>query len=266
MKSIRRAKRAIAATLHDKRAFFNQFIRQPDMVGSICPSGAALSRQLLHGIPIEGNGLVIDLGAGSGPVSEGMLHLGIAKDRILAVEALDAFKAPFSARCPGVPLVIGDARDLKAILDREAPGREVCAVVSSLPFRVLGPELTHSILDEIHLVLGERGGRLMQYSYAWWLRYPLKDNGFEPASARMVWNNLPPARVEAYLAAVPRTRGTTRKTRGLAHFVNSTLPGKATRAVLKSIGLVSRSLGTAQNMSLAVVKGFTEAGTQIFRK
>jgi Phospholipid N-methyltransferase len=180
--------------------FLRTFIQRPSTVGSVCPSSAALTDRLLAGISRRDDGLVIDLGAGSGPVSAAMLRSGIARDRIIAVEALGGFAAPFSARCPGVRLVVGDARNLNAILDREAPGRPVSAIVSSLPFRVLGPDLTRDILREIHLVLRERGGTLVQYSYAWWMRYPLRASGFTPMRASIEWKNLPPARVEAYAA------------------------------------------------------------------
>ena len=178
--------------------FLRAFIKRPTTVGSVCPSSEALTDRLLAGVSRRDDGLVIDLGAGSGPVSAAMLRSGIARDRIIAVESLGSFAAPFSARCPGVRLVVGDARNLKAILDREAPGRPVSAVVSSLPFRVLGPDLTRDILREIHLVLEERGGTLVQYSYAWWMRYPLRASGFTPMRASVEWKNLPPARVEAY--------------------------------------------------------------------
>lgn len=185
-------------TIRTMNTFFLEFIKHPDTVGSVCPSSTALSERLLDGISTDGDGLVIDLGAGSGPVSACMLRRGIPTKRILAIEALEDFAAPFAERCPGVRLLIGDARNLKSILDSVAPGQKISAVVSSLPFRALGPQTTEDIMREIHRVLRERGGVFIQYTYAWWLRYPLREHGFDPQRASVVWKNLPPARVEAY--------------------------------------------------------------------
>ncbi|MDR2504069.1 MAG: methyltransferase domain-containing protein [Deltaproteobacteria bacterium] len=179
-------------------AFLFEFMKRPATVGSVCPSGAALTRRLLGGISKEDDGLVVDLGAGPGSVSARMLRSGIAKERIIAIEAISDFRGLFAARCPGVRFVVADARELKKVLDREAPGRKISAIVSSLPFRVLGTRLSANILRETHMVLRERGGVLIQYSYALWLKYPLRDNGFVPLSASVVWVNMPPARVELY--------------------------------------------------------------------
>ncbi|MDR0310940.1 MAG: hypothetical protein LBJ21_05085 [Acidobacteriota bacterium] len=164
-----------------------------------------MANRLLEGVSREEDGLVIDLGAGLGPVSAHMMRSGIAKDRIIAIEVNGVFKELFAARCPGVRLVIADARELKAILDREAPGRKISAIVSSLPIRVLGSQLTENILQQVKSVLRERGGVLIQYSYALWLNYPLQDYGLAPGSASIVWKNLPPARVESYRVWNKRT-------------------------------------------------------------
>lgn len=178
--------------------FLGKFIRYPATVGSVCPSSGALADELVVSVPLGGNGVVIDLGAGSGPVSAALLRGGVAPERILAVDALPGFRAGFTRRCPGVTFIAADARDLKAILDRHAPGRKISAVISSLPLRVLPAKTTQAALSAVKTVLAERGGFFVQYSYAWWLRYPLRSYGFSPRSASMVYRNLPPARVEAY--------------------------------------------------------------------
>lgn len=178
--------------------FMSQFIRHPLTVGSVCPSSMALAKALFSRVPHEDIGLIIDLGAGTGSVSYGMLRAGVPRERIIAVEALPGFGEAFAERCPGVRFIEGKAEQLGAVLDREAPGRGISAIVSSLPFRVLGPKLGDAILREIQSVLRERGGLLIQYTYAWWLTYPLQKRGFEPASASIVWKNIPPARVESY--------------------------------------------------------------------
>ena len=179
-------------------AFMKEFMRAPLNVGSICPSSRALTRTLVHMAKTSREGLVVDLGAGSGIVSQELLHAGVAPERIVAVELSTGFCKTFAQSCPGVTMITGDARELGKLLDVHAPGMSVCSVISSLPFRVMPRPVVAAIARELHAVLAVRGGSLVQYTYAWWMQYPLRQFGFAPAAARLVLKNVPPARVESY--------------------------------------------------------------------
>jgi phospholipid N-methyltransferase len=192
-------------------AFLKEFAHSPLHVGSICPSSRFLTSALVdimddaagalhsHDCP----GLIIDLGAGSGIVSETLLRMGVSPERIVAVEISPGFAQVFQRRCPGVRLLIGDARHLGALLDEYAPATPVTGIISSLPLRVFPAWLIGEILQEIKNVMSQRGGSLIQYTYAWWMRYPLSQYGFMPYASRSVLRNLPPAKVESYLAPPP---------------------------------------------------------------
>ncbi len=181
-------------------AFMREFVQAPTHVGSICPSSKALTSVLIDAVPAEKEGLILDLGAGSGSVTEELLRAGIPPERILALELSPGFRGVFSSRCPGVPLIIGDARHLNDILDIHAPGQPLCSVISSLPFRVMPSSVVREILHEVRRAVSQRGGLLVQYTYAWWMRYPLRKYGFSPQSSNIVLGNLPPAKVESYAA------------------------------------------------------------------
>lgn len=179
--------------------FLREFIQAPSYVGSVCPSSKALTTSLINSVPLEGEGLIIDLGAGSGIVSEELVKAGVSPDRIVAVEISDGFAKVFNKRCPGVQLVIGDARSLQSIITRRNPAGRVSAIISSLPLRVIPSGIVCEIMSEMREVLVTRGGVFIQYTYAWWMRYPLRRHGFSPCSSRMVLGNLPPAKVESYV-------------------------------------------------------------------
>ena len=178
--------------------FFREFVQAPSSVGSICPSSKSLGASLIDAVPLEGDGLIIDLGAGSGIVSEGLVRAGVSPERILAVELSEGFSRLFNKRCPGVPLVIGDARYLGSIISGHNAAAGVDAIISSLPLRVLPAALASAIMGEMRNVLNSKGGLLVQYTYAWWMRYPLRRYGLAPRSSRLVWRNIPPAKVESY--------------------------------------------------------------------
>jgi phospholipid N-methyltransferase len=189
---------ALFEKLKLEAAFMKEFVRAPLHVGSICPSSRALTKTLVQMAGTGREGLIVDLGAGSGIVSQELLRAGVAPERIVAVELSPGFRKTFSRTCPGVAMITGDARDLGKLLGRHAPGAPVCSVISSLPFRVIPRPIVRDILREIRSVLSERGGSLIQYTYAWWMQYPLRKFGFSPAAARLVLKNVPPAKVESY--------------------------------------------------------------------
>ena len=178
--------------------FAREFVISPFNVGSVCPSSRALTQTLVSMADISREGLVIDLGAGSGIVTRELLHAGVAPERILGVEISGGFKTAFERQCPGVTMITGDARNLGLLLNEYAPGKPICSILSSLPFRVMPGSVVRAITREMHSVLAERGGSLVQYTYAWWISYPLRKFGFMPGAARLVLKNVPPARVERY--------------------------------------------------------------------
>jgi phosphatidylethanolamine/phosphatidyl-N-methylethanolamine N-methyltransferase len=178
--------------------FFKEFVSAPFNVGSVCPSSKALTASLINEVPFGENNLIIDLGAGSGIISEELVKAGISPDRILAVEISSGYAEVFNKCCPDVPLVIGDARALLSIIAQRNTTRGVSAIISSLPLRMFPADLVSEIMAEIYNVLLSKGGVFIQYTYAWWMRFSLRQYGFTPRSDCMVLANIPPARVESY--------------------------------------------------------------------
>ena len=185
------------SNVHESWTFISEFIQSPSSVGSICPSSRFLARALIGMIP-AGEGLIVDLGAGSGIVSEALVSSGIAPDRIMPLEISNGFCGAFTRRCPDVPLVVGDACALESIIAARYGNRRVCAIVSSLPMRVLHASVQIKVIAQIRQVLAARGGVYVQYTYAWWRKYPLSTYDLRPHAACIVMRNIPPARVEAY--------------------------------------------------------------------
>lgn len=184
-------------SVHESWTFISEFIQSPSSVGSICPSSRFLAGALIGMIP-AGEGLIVDLGAGSGIVSEALVSSGIAPHRIMPLEISNGFGEAFTRRCPDVPLVVGDACALESIISARYGSRRVCAIISSLPMRVLHARVQKKVMAQIRQVLATRGGIYVQYTYAWWRKYPLSTYGLRPHAACIVMRNIPPARVEAY--------------------------------------------------------------------
>src|SRR5690348_4415792 len=66
--------------------FLREWLVQPGIVGAICPSSHRLARSMAERIPVQGDGLVVELGAGTGAVTQALLEKGISPDRLRVVE------------------------------------------------------------------------------------------------------------------------------------------------------------------------------------
>lgn len=184
--------------LHAFGTFFKEFLHSPSTVGSICPSSSALAFSLVAAAPSDKDGLMIDLGAGSGIVTEQLLKAGIPAERIIAIEKSPGFSGAFAKRCPQVPLSIGDARDLEDIIFHSQGDCRINAIISSLPLKSIPKSIVAEIMCEIQTVLQKRGGILIQYTYAIWSCHSLRRYGFKPCCSQIVMGNLPPAKIESY--------------------------------------------------------------------
>ncbi len=180
--------------------FVKEFVRAPFHVGSICPSSKALTETLIRMARVGEEGLVIDLGAGSGIVTAELLKAGLPAERIVGVELSPGFSKTFSRLYPSVPILTGDARNLGGLLGGNFARQNIAAIISSLPLRMMPNRVVGEIVREIRAVLAARGGCLVQYTYAWWMSYPLRRFGLKPKGARVVFKNVPPAKVERYVA------------------------------------------------------------------
>lgn len=181
--------------------FLGQFLRSPGKIGSICPSSRFLVHALAQAALDKANdiqGLIVDLGAGSGVVSRELLKCGVAPERILAVDISGHFREIFRKHCPGLELHTGDARNLEDLINKYNPGQPLQAVISSLPLRVMPGNLVSEIMSETRKVLRRRGGVLIQYTYAFWIHSALDPYGFLTEDRRFVPVNIPPALVEKY--------------------------------------------------------------------
>ncbi len=120
----------------DTWRFLRTWMEKPSIVGAVAPSGRALSRQMAAAVDPAKPGLILELGPGTGVVTEALIAHGIAPERIVSVEYDPGFCDMLRDRFPGVAVVQGDAFALDATLPPDKRG-PFAAVVSSLP---LGPE------------------------------------------------------------------------------------------------------------------------------
>lgn len=141
----------------------------------------------------NGSGVVLELGAGTGPVTAALVRRGVPQSRLWIVERMPHMASELSDRYPDAHVLCCSADDVAHRL----PDAPVAYVVSSLPFRSLPPDLCVSIMDEIDRVLAP-GGLYIQFTYALIGALPYVPPSFEPYQTSYTVLNIPPAKVAVF--------------------------------------------------------------------
>ncbi|WP_323000057.1 class I SAM-dependent methyltransferase [Castellaniella sp.] len=174
--------------------FLREWVARPGSVGAVWPSSRHLARQMAAQVPLSGDGLIVELGAGTGAVTQALLDRGIPARRLWIVERSPAFVQHLRYRFPALTVVGGDAVDLESLLPAN---KKVDTVVSSLPLRSLPDDVVGAVFDQWRRCLAV-DGCLVQFTYALWGRNTDLFAGFAEAPCRYVWRNMPPARVRTF--------------------------------------------------------------------
>jgi phospholipid N-methyltransferase len=188
-----------------------QFLRHPLRTGAVAASSARLARAMTEDIGIETASLIVELGPGTGAITDAILPRMAPNARLILVELNPALAARMAARYPDprVEVVQGSAADLVELV---APGT-VDVVVSGLPWTVMPAAVQGRILRAVDAAL-RPDGQFTTFAYLHAARTPLARQFLGQLAGQFgalqrgatVWSNLPPARV--LRAAQPRARQT----------------------------------------------------------
>lgn len=174
------------------RLFLSEIAKRPKQMGTVWPSSPALAEAMARWLPEHKGELMLELGPGTGIVTQKLLEAGLPQEQLVAVEKSGRMAGFLRERFPKARIIEGDALELDRVLE----GMKFGAVFSSLPLKAFSPEQVDRISAAIHNVLLP-GANWIQYSYQ-------IINGHAPAKtfhavdSQIVWQNLPPAKVSVY--------------------------------------------------------------------
>jgi phosphatidylethanolamine/phosphatidyl-N-methylethanolamine N-methyltransferase len=173
-----------------------ELLRTPRDIGALCPSSAALADEMARpfGASFLKSGCLIELGAGTGPVTEALLRRGVPPSKLIVVEKSESLALCLRNRFRDVNVVCCSAEDLGLNTSGIGP---VSAVVSSLPFRSLPHTVSVAIMSEAERVLSP-GGLFVQFTYALFGKMPFIPKTFRKVSSKIILRNIPPAKVEVF--------------------------------------------------------------------
>lgn len=147
-------------------------------------------------------GPVVEIGPGTGPVTEALIARGIDESRLILVEYSPEFCELLRRRFPRATIIEGDAYALSTTLAGQLTER-ASAVVSSLPlFNKPPAERTALVEDAFGKVLMP-GAPFIQFTYAVISPVPRKGSGLKAQVSDWVLRNIPPARVWVYRRTRP---------------------------------------------------------------
>ena len=178
--------------MSDYGAFLRGLLDHPRDVSAPTPSSPALAAVIAGEVDPVLDGLVVELGPGTGVVTKALLDRGIAPARLLAIENNEFFVNLLARDLPRVRVIHGDAMEFEHYLPRQA---KIAAVVSGLPLLNFAPGRRRALIERA-LSLQPSGGRFVQLSYGW--QPAVAANGRFCVSKIVVWRNFPPAHVWTY--------------------------------------------------------------------
>jgi phosphatidylethanolamine/phosphatidyl-N-methylethanolamine N-methyltransferase len=169
-------------------------------LGTVAPSSRFLARDMvteLKGGHGQNDDLVVELGPGDGAITRHILSSVQDQSSVVPIEISSDSVAKLKRKFP----VVNAVNDSAANLEKYVPEhKKVRAIISGLPLRVMPQECVHQIGEAIHKVMGPES-IYVQYTYD--LRPKrgvyFKKGDFKKIRSKIVWRNLPPARVDVFV-------------------------------------------------------------------
>lgn len=188
--------------------FLRGWSRDPVAVGLPIASSPWTARWLAQATiaaAIPDGGPIVELGAGTGPVTNALLEAGCPRERIVVVERDAELCTTLERRFPALRVLHGDALELPEVL-ATAGVSSASVVLSGLPMRAI-PRDAAARCYAGAFGLMPPGGAIIQYTYG--LKPPVDPEEVLHLDATFVgreWRNLPPMGIWSYrLPARPTT-------------------------------------------------------------
>ncbi len=199
----------VQTTLAERRAkiadfglFFSKFMAKGRTISSAVPSSPAMVARVLEHVDFSRPATIVELGAGTGPVTEQIVEQLRPHHRFVAVENDRDFCEVLRRRFPDTTLLQMDATKIAEPL-ASLGIHKIDYVISGLPTPNLPGRATVRLWRWLRRSLSPNG-LFIQITVAPMLYRAFYSRLFDSVHYRMVWLNLPPGGV--YRCCRPRTR------------------------------------------------------------
>ncbi len=179
--------------------YLKQGLMHPTKTGSFAPSSEELSTFVVNEAELEKASVVIELGSGTGVMTEKILQKLPADATFFAMEINPEFAQVTKARCPKAVVYNDSAENVKEYMEKH--GVTYCdCIISTLPWSVFSSEFQDKLITLMWDILAP-GGRFYTVVYLHAILLPsaqrfkkrLEGKFREVKRSKVVWNNFPPA-------------------------------------------------------------------------
>jgi phosphatidylethanolamine/phosphatidyl-N-methylethanolamine N-methyltransferase len=183
-------------SLDDDVRFIRTWLEKPLALGAVTPSSRALARTMSAYVDPSTPGPVLELGPGTGSITEALVARGVNPLRLVLVEFDPTFCRLLRERYPDATVVEGDAYGLKRLVAGLLQG-PAAAVVSGLPLFTKPLQKRLRLLFEAFGLMSP-GAPFIQFTYNAVPPIPTRLDRVRAQASERVWMNIPPARVWVY--------------------------------------------------------------------
>src|ERR1700744_1547056 len=176
--------------------FIRSWIERPLTLGGGTPAGKILARARAGYVDPNSTGPVVELGPGTGPVTEALVEAGVDPARLVLVEFNPSFCRILKARYPAATFVQGDAYGMRRLLESLLL-QPAAAFVSGLPLITKPIKMRLRLLRDAFDLMPP-GAPFVQFTYSVASPVPKQFGGFTAEASERIWMNIPPARVWVY--------------------------------------------------------------------
>ena len=180
--------------MSDFTLFLGKFLKQGTAIASLAPSSPWLSRATVRNIDWTGARVIVELGAGTGPITRVLAAKATPDCRVVVLERDPDFCRLLHERFAGlanIEVIEGDVRDLAAILADRGIG-QADYIVSGLPVPSFPRDLQEALFQVVRQVLRPEG-TFNQITELPWVYLKFYRSYFEDVRFVFEPRNLPPA-------------------------------------------------------------------------
>jgi phospholipid N-methyltransferase len=192
--------------MNDHALFLGKFFAQltrGNTIASIAPSSRWLARTTVRNIEWDRARTLIELGAGTGPITRAIAERARPDCRVIVVERDPDFVGLLRQRFAALPnfdIVEGDVRDLAPLLADLGVTR-ADSIISGLPVPSFPRDLQHTLIRVVRTIL-RPGGPFNQITEIPWVYWAFYRRYFEQVEFAFEPRNLPPS--GAYFCRGPK--------------------------------------------------------------
>eukprot|EP00830_Metopus_es_P009641 TRINITY_DN192_c0_g1_i1.p1 TRINITY_DN192_c0_g1~~TRINITY_DN192_c0_g1_i1.p1 ORF type:complete len:242 (-),score=45.53 TRINITY_DN192_c0_g1_i1:62-694(-) len=185
--------RRIGAWFYNTYLFLKSWYDSPSRMGALFPSFSRTGKMLASVIKDPENVRVVELGAGTGQVTEQIIKAGVRLDKFATIEFDPNFCEEIAKKNPGMKIFNIDAADIATKLPKEFVGH-TDYIISTLPLITLGVEKAKEVAKAVFKTL-KPGGVYVQITYTPFKPKYMKKLGLRATKLCISWLNLPPTHI-----------------------------------------------------------------------